>query len=302
MRLSIAGYQDKLQVLVEGERISLVDGALSSTHILKPEAHNSRTPFMVANEHFCMRLATKMGLSVAPVTIRRIPEPILLIERFDRAVTPDAGNPECIRSVRRRHVIDGCQALDLPAPFKYERNLGNNQDVRNIREGASFEKLFALTPHLENPAAARTFMIRWALLQLLIGNSDAHAKNISFFVRSDGLTLAPINDLACVQAYGDAYVQDIAMAYGDVFRLEEITTFALADFAHRTGTRRAFLVRELTRMAAAAALAAPQLAESAEYTDDERGMVRQIAGFVHAQSARLLKLAPMVSEVDAKLL
>ncbi|VWD27819.1 toxin HipA [Burkholderia aenigmatica] len=40
VRLSIAGHQDKLQVLVEGEQFALVEGALSSTHILKPESGN----------------------------------------------------------------------------------------------------------------------------------------------------------------------------------------------------------------------------------------------------------------------
>ncbi|MCA3936406.1 HipA domain-containing protein, partial [Burkholderia sp.] len=182
VRLSIAGHQDKLQVLVEGEQLSLVEGALSSTHILKPESGNPHAPFMVANEHFCMTLAARMGLPVARVEIRRIPEPILLIERFDRIVTTEPDDPSRVSAVRRLHIIDGCQALDLPATLKYERNLGNNADVRNIREGVSFEKLFSLAPCLETPAAARSAMLRWALLQLLIGNSDAHGKNISFFV------------------------------------------------------------------------------------------------------------------------
>lgn len=75
VRLSIAGHQDKLQVLVEGEQLSLVEGALSSTHILKPESGNPHAPFMVANEHFCMTLAARMGLPVARVEIRRIRNP-----------------------------------------------------------------------------------------------------------------------------------------------------------------------------------------------------------------------------------
>ena len=70
VRLSVAGYQDKLQVLVEGERIALADGPLSSTHILKPESRSPVTPCMVANEHYCMTLASRMGLPTAPVSIR----------------------------------------------------------------------------------------------------------------------------------------------------------------------------------------------------------------------------------------
>ncbi|KWF25093.1 HipA domain-containing protein [Burkholderia pseudomultivorans] len=302
VRLSIAGHQDKLQVLVEGERLSLVDGALSSTHILKPESRNPRTPFMVANEHFCMTLAARMGLPVAHVEIRRIPEPILLVERFDRVVTAASGDPQRVSAVRRLHVVDGCQALDLPAGLKYERNLGNNADVRNIREGASFEKLFALAPYLETPAAARAAMVRWALLQWLIGNSDAHGKNISFFVGSAGLDPAPFYDLLCVNVYGDAYVQDMAMAYGDVFRLDELTAFALADFAHRTDTRASFVARELTRMATAAQRLAPELADAELYTGDERALVSDIAAFVRAQSDHALRIAPTIARVNSGLL
>ena len=128
-------------------------------------------------------------------------------------MTTEPDDPTRVSAVRRLHVIDGCQALDLPATLKYERNLGNNADVRNIREGVSFEKLFSLTPYLETrqPRACC-----W-LLQLLIGNSDAHGKNISFFVSGGGLAPAPLYDLVCVNVYGDAYVQDMAMAYGMCF-------------------------------------------------------------------------------------
>ncbi|OXI17042.1 HipA domain-containing protein [Burkholderia sp. AU15512] len=302
VRLSIAGHQDKLQVLVEGEQVALVEGALSSTHILKPESGNPHAPFMVANEHFCMSLAARMGLPVAPVEIRRIPEPILLIERFDRIVTTEPDDPTRVSAVRRLHVIDGCQALDLPATLKYERNLGNNADVRNIREGVSFEKLFSLTPYLEAPAAARTAMLRWALLQLLIGNSDAHGKNISFFVSGGGLAPAPLYDLVCVNVYGDTYVQDMAMAYGDVFRTEELTAFALADFAHRTQIRPSFVAREMSKMASLAKKLAPELAASDIYVGDERGWVGNISEYVCTQADRVLRIAPLVSKVNIDLL
>ncbi len=176
VRLSLAGYQDKLQVLVEGEQLSLADGPLSSTHLLKPESRNPFTPCMVANEHFCMSLAARLRLPVAPVAIRRIPEPILLIERFDRTVVWDDAQPGRAQSVNRLHVIDGCQALDLPSTFKYERNFGAGADVRNIREGVSFARLFTLLDKMVTPATARPFILRWAILQLLLGNSDAHGK------------------------------------------------------------------------------------------------------------------------------
>ncbi|KVP96501.1 toxin HipA [Burkholderia ubonensis] len=298
VRLSLAGYQDKLQVLVEGEQLSLADGALSSTHLLKPESRNPYMPFMVANEHFCMSLAARLRLPVAPVTIRRIPEPILLIERFDRAVVWDTEQPNLAKAVNRLHVIDACQALDLPSTFKYERNFGAGADVRTIREGVSFERLFTLLDMMVTPATARPFFLRWAILQLLLGNSDAHGKNISFHVHPAGLSPAPMYDLVSVNAYGERVESDMAMAYGDAFLIEEVTPYALADFAHRTGTPPAQLAREISGMARTILRIAPELAASDVYVGDERDLVRQISDFVCAQATRLTALAREVPKVD----
>ena len=303
LRLSVAGFQDKLQVLVEGESLSLVDGGpISSTHILKPESLNRASAFMVANEHYCMTLAASIGLPTATVQIRRIPEPILLIERFDREVELDPADGVTALRVRRTHIIDGCQALDLPVNLKYERNFGNAQAVRDIREGASFEKLFALEPHLENPAHGRRVMLRWALFQLFIGNSDAHGKNLSFHVRPAGLSPAPFYDLVSVNAYGEAVEQDMALAYGDAFRLDDVTAFELAYFAQCTGTPRTLVARELTRMARAITRVAGTLAQSEVYVGEERGMVKRIHDFVTVQVGKLMQLAPEVPRIDQSLL
>jgi serine/threonine-protein kinase HipA len=299
VRLSLAGYQDKLQVLVEGAQLSLADGSLSSTHLLKPESFNPRMPFMVANEHFCMSLAASLGLPVAPVSIRRLPEAILLIERFDRRVQWRDGLAD---QVHRLHVIDACQALDLPRDFKYERNLGAGEDVRNIREGVSFEKLFTLLDKMVTPATARPFLLRWALLQLMLGNSDAHGKNLSFFISRAGLTPAPMYDLVSVNVYGEDVEADMAMAYGDAFMLEEVTPYALADFAHRTKTPPATLAREITRMADGVLKFAPAQAASEVYVGDERAHVQRISDFVCAQANRLRAMAREVPKVDPNLL
>ncbi|XLZ72344.1 HipA domain-containing protein [Massilia sp. SR12] len=296
IRLSIAGYQDKLQVLVEGEQISLADGTLSSTHILKPDSRNPSAPHMVANEHFCMRLAAEMGLPAAPVELRRVPEPVLLIQRFDRKMVVDASGGS-LTKVHRIHVIDGCQALDLPVSFKYERNFGIAKDVRHIREGASFARLLALDAFMENPAKARAILIQWALFQLLIGNSDAHGKNISYFVTNAGLAPAPFYDLVSVNIYGHVE-QEMAMGYGDAFRLEDITALELADFAYRTRTPPGYVSRQLAQLCRRATFAVAQLVCFNGYTDDERALVADIAALINIQAQRLAKIAPLIPKVE----
>ena len=193
-------------------------------------------------------------------------------------------------------------AVDPAKPERVSISLPRAQAVREIREGASFEKLFALESHLENPAHGRQIMLRRALFQLFIGNSDAHGKNLSFHVRPAGLSPAPFYDLVSVNAYADALEQDMALADGDAFRLEELSALELAYFAQRTGTPRALLARELTRTAHAITRVAGDLAQSRVYVGEERSFVGRIRDFVIVQAGKLMQLAPEVPRIDPSLL
>ncbi|WP_053200376.1 HipA domain-containing protein [Herbaspirillum hiltneri] len=287
----LAGVQDKLQILVENGEFFLVGGSLSSTHIIKPETRNPKTPFMVANEHFCMSLAAALGLQVASVGIRRTPEPVLLIERFDRSVEYNVHDGQCGAIVRRRHIIDGCQALNMPAEWKYECPKGHTPS-RNVPSiGVSFEKLFSLRPYFSVPAQVVKGILQWALLQLLIGNSDAHGKNISFFQTHDGLALAPMYDLVCTQAYGDAVAQEMAMAYGGTFQLVKVDAQQLLKFAGIAGVTARLLGEELARLASAAFVHAKRLAIDSIYTDDERAFLLSVTDFVSSQAKKMLRFA-----------
>ena len=291
VRMSIAGYQDKLQVyldkpLEDGGRMFLPDPPMASTHILKPDPRRPDMPHLVVNEHFCMSLARRMGLPVADVGILRAPKPLLVVTRFDRAVVESAEGPV----VRRLHIIDAVQASDLPVTYKYERNFGNGEQVRNIREGVSFEVLFNRVEQTVNKAAARLAMLRWALFQFLIGNSDAHGKNFSFFARRQGLEPAPWYDLVSVMQY-PGIDHELAMAFGDAFTLKEVSAFALADFAKRCNLDRRLLKREALRMTKLATEHAVIQAEAEIYLDDERAFARQLHNYIVSQAQRLATLA-----------
>lgn len=294
VRMSVAGLQDKLLVyldrpLLEGGRLFLVDGPrLASTHILKPDTGNPKTPHLAVNEHFCMVLARRMGMPAAEVSLLRTPRPVLVVRRFDRAVVEGAGSQP---RVHRRHIIDACQACDLPVAYKYERNLGSAEAVRHIRDGVGFARLFGCAELTANKAAAKLAMLRWALFQFLIGNSDAHGKNFSFFVRPGGLLEpTPWYDLVSVLQYS-GFDTELAMAYGDVFNHAEVTPFALADFAARCGIDRQLMRREGQRLAKLATAEAAAQAQAADYQGaEERAFVQGIASFVARQAQRLIPL------------
>lgn len=293
VRMSMAGYQDKLALYKEEEKLFLVEGALSSTHILKPEPVDERLSCLVANEHYCMTLAARMGLHAAPVSILRLPAPALLVQRFDRVRDKE--------SVTRLHMIDACQALDFPVSYKYERNLGNGRDVRDIRDGVGFQKLFSLQQAAVSKVKTVRAMTAWAIFQFLIGNSDAHGKNFSFYCRREGLEPTPFYDLVSVVQY-DHILHEMAMAYGDEFELDKITAFALADFAHQTGLDRRYFSREMKRLAKLALEQAPLVTSEPVYQGEEQALVQKIAAFVQQQAKRLLELGPTMLEVGEALL
>ena len=224
-RLSLAGVQEKLPVLLKDGVLGLADGGLCSTHILKFQT--KRNENIVVNEYFCMSLAKEIGLKVATVHLQKYGEhPVLMVKRFDRIISND--------TVTRLHIIDGCQMLDLPSSYKYERNFGSGRDVEQIREGASFRKLFEATKICDVPATARLQLLDWAIFNLIIGNSDAHGKNISFFVDNVGIQVAPYYDMLSIVMHEDVD-HELAMAYGDEFDAAKILGYPLRVFAEETG-------------------------------------------------------------------
>lgn len=67
MRLSLAGVQNKLPVYFDGHSVSLPQGAMPSSHILKPAIREYQNS--VFNEAYCMQLAKAVGLTVPEVTL-----------------------------------------------------------------------------------------------------------------------------------------------------------------------------------------------------------------------------------------
>ncbi|HZX25647.1 MAG TPA: HipA domain-containing protein [Telluria sp.] len=299
IRMSVAGYQDKLLIYADGRpeqgaRMVLPDYPLASTHILKPQPLQPQVPHMVVNEHYCMTLARALGFPAAEVAIMRTPRPVLAITRFDRAVHPGAAGV----FVERKHIIDVCQAADLPVSYKYERHIGSTGVAAQYRDGVSLPLLFEQLKHVNRKAVDKLAMLRWALFQFVIGNCDAHGKNFSFFVQPSGLAATPWYDLVSVVQYPQ-FAREMAMAFGDEFRLDHIKGYALADFAQRCAIDRQLLIRECRRLNDGVQRRAGALAEEGPYEAEERVFAREIARFAQEQAARLLGFAIEAAKLPA---
>lgn len=192
IRMSLAGAQEKLGLRIEPDgSMFLPEGGAASTHIVKPENASADFPHCPANEFFCMRLAAELKVSVPVVNLLHLPEPLYVIERFDRAVHRQ-GTSDAQSSVRRLHQLDLCQVLGVSASKKYESE-----------GGLGLHHLFELLhgPFIDRPAVALNAAVHWVAFNYLIGNLDAHAKNIAFLMRGEKAQVAPFYDMLCVEAY-----------------------------------------------------------------------------------------------------
>lgn len=287
-RLSVAGVQDKLPLLLKANgEMGFGEGDLASTHILKfgqrSEMH------MVVNEYLCMELARRVKLPVARVAMLRFGEPVLLVERFDRRLTTNR--------VERLHLIDGCQMLDLPPTYKYERPFGKSGEGAKIRTGASLPLLFAACRQCRIPAAATRDLLNWTIFQLLIGNNDAHGKNISFFVGRNGIDVAPAYDLLNIEMYGDEYDRDLAMAVGDAFRSEDVFAYQLAEMCEECHLPQRQVALSLKALCTAVLGALEPLPLDPVLTEEERFFTHQLIQKIQGTTTRFLGMATELPHV-----
>jgi serine/threonine-protein kinase HipA len=183
--LSIPGLQDKL-LLVE-----LPDGGWGrptggrpSTHIVKLDSGTH--PGVVRAEHEAMRLALSVGLTTVTTELKEIAgKDCLFVERFDRTRTASG-------EIVRVHQEDGCQALGRSPEQKYElRTRGSRRGG-----GPEFVEIAGLLDRfVADPAAEHVTLVRIATFTALIGNCDAHGKNLALLHdNAHDIGLAPLYD------------------------------------------------------------------------------------------------------------
>ncbi len=183
VRLSLAGAQDKLPIILQGSQIALPLGHTPSTHIIKPEP--DRFPGLAANEFLCLTLAKSVGLNVAEVAYRRVgTKSCLIVRRYDRMAQQDG-------AAMRLHQEDFCQALGFPPERKYQQEGGPL-----LRDCITLLREWSTTPVLD----IREFL-DGQIFNVLIGNADAHGKNYSMLYQGGERRLAPFYDLVCTLAW-----------------------------------------------------------------------------------------------------
>jgi serine/threonine-protein kinase HipA len=179
VRLSLAGQHDKLLLTKTDDGAwARPIGAIPSTHILKPEAPG--LPGFVNNELLCLRLARLLELTTVEAELLDADgEPVLVVSRYDRVAAPDG-------QISRLHQEDLCQATSTPTSAKYQAD-----------GGPSLAGVAAILDRWAGSVEQLDQLVRVMTFNVVVGNADAHAKNISLLHHHPrGVELAPLYDVA----------------------------------------------------------------------------------------------------------
>ncbi|MEE8496741.1 MAG: type II toxin-antitoxin system HipA family toxin [Xanthomonadales bacterium] len=182
-RLSLAGAQDKCPVLFCDEQFYLPLQEAPSSHILKFEIPDYKN--IPAYETFTTMLALSIGLPAVDVQLRKLKDSsYLCLARYDRYRDED-------EKIHRLHQEDFCQALGYGYQYKYQED-----------GGPTFAQCYQLVQDAStDPAIDSQSLLRWHIFNVLAGNSDGHAKNLSLlYPEKDQTRLAPFYDLVCTRA------------------------------------------------------------------------------------------------------
>ena len=204
-RLSLAGAQSKFAVYKYENKYYRSNDDYPTTHIIK--ITNKRFPNLLKNELFCMKLAQIMELNVPDIELKTAGNhPYLEIERYDRYVENGI--------VRRVHQEDFCQALGLVSDRKYQTRSGVSlRNCCRVIEKFSENRLWDINSFVE-----------WIVFNYLIGNTDAHAKNLSLLHTETGIKLAPFYDLLSTEVYSIKIVDHyMAMLINGKGRYDSVT-------------------------------------------------------------------------------
>lgn len=229
-KMSLAGAQHKMLVIFKDGQLYEPAGQLPSTHILKPEHSEPEVyGFTTRNEWFVMSLAKACGLSVPDVHHILLPAPVYIVKRFDRS----GEYPH----VHRLHVMDGCQLLGLSFREKYT--------------ASSVESLHKLAQTCIAPGPSRLAIFKWAVFNALVGNGDAHLKNLSFHLTDRGYQLMPHYDLLSTIIYampGKHLCEDLSQRMGDAIQYGDLRKADILQFGLALGLPEALSLRVLLQM------------------------------------------------------
>ena len=209
-QFSLAGAQPKTGFLYDPDqnRWGVPSGRIPTTHIFKPTT--GAFDGLAENEHFCLTLARILGMPVPQSEIYHFGDTsVIVLVRYDRQRVSSS-------EILRIHQEDTCQALSRFPRQKYQSDGGPS-----AKEITSLIRAHSSDRNEDENRFVDALIYNW-----MICGTDAHAKNYSFLIASDGqVRLAPLYDLSSALPYPLQVQQRkarLAMKIGGEYRVSLI--------------------------------------------------------------------------------
>ncbi len=269
-RLSLPGVQEKIALLRRDDTWHLpLKGAVTS-HILKQATEAFR--FLLENELFCMSLASRTGLDVPDISLATPDVRVFCTERFDRVRPTVEADPP----IEKLHQEDFCQILRVDPQNKYERDGGPG--IRTCSE--------VIRRYSSLPAEDLIRLARWIGFNYVIGNEDAHAKNLALLYTPEGLRLSPHYDLVSTEVYPELE-RSQSMKIGGAWDIRNVQRNDWVRFAKNVGLPENRVRVLLLEVADLTKRALPDVTAMCEARFGDSPIYTQIADVVSLRSDRL---------------
>lgn len=272
-RLSLAGAQDKIAVVRASDGlIRLPTIGEITTHIFKPES--MRLHGLRDLEALGLALARAIGLNAVEASIVEVSgRKGLLVERYDRVAQDD--------HLVRLHQEDFCQALGYPGELKYEAGGGPSlaQCANLVRQRLRL-----------GPAAVQG-LLDWVIYNAVIGNADAHAKNLALLCNPVGRrSLAPFYDLVPTIAFSRRLVHRTpALRIGDCEHMDQITPAHWRGFAAASGYGPRFVLDRLEAISESVTDKLDEVASALVAQGSDETRIGQVLPLLRARAQEMCK-------------
>lgn len=205
-RSMLAGLQPKLLLARFGDQWYLPRGRAHSTHILKPRL--PARPDGLAREHYGHALAVDLGLAhYRTELVGSGPRQYLVIERYDRVVRGE--------KVTLIHQEDAAQALGLDWVDDHAKFQSHSRP-RDSRHPSAY-RIAEILGSLRGQQQAVADFLRRLTFTVLIGDNDAHAKNLAILHLPGSSVLADVYDAVPNLFQEDRIDYDLALAVDGSF-------------------------------------------------------------------------------------
>ncbi|AEG44346.1 HipA domain-containing protein [Isoptericola variabilis] len=207
---SLPGMEPKITLVRTGAGWARASAGMPTTHILKVSREaGSPTSDLTDTEAAALDLARRVGLTTIDARVAEFDGVrCIVVSRYDRVPDPSAPG-----GLRRVHQEDAAQALGI-----------NTRDPeRKFQHGRALPSLARIARVLRDDGARPDPLLALTVLNLAVGNTDAHAKNISLLRREDGtVALAPAYDVS-MHLHHDHASRVFAMDVAGERRMDRIT-------------------------------------------------------------------------------